>query len=64
MKSGDQLTGVAAENAEERVAAKVVLSELTLADLREHPVVDYDKDEVTRIIGPVDKSPKNSILMV
>ncbi|HBM75647.1 MAG TPA: ethanolamine ammonia lyase large subunit, partial [Clostridiaceae bacterium] len=27
-----------------------VLSHLTLADLRNNPVVDYDKDEVTRII--------------
>lgn len=49
-KSGDQLAGVAAETAEERVAAKVVLSEMTLADLREHPVVPYEIDEVTRII--------------
>ncbi len=49
-KSGDGLAGIAAENAEERVAAKVVLSALTLADLRNHPAVDYDEDEVTRII--------------
>ena len=49
-KSGDTLAGIAAENAAERVAAKVVLSELTLADLREHPAVPYEQDEVTRII--------------
>ena len=49
-KSGDELAGVAAESAEERVAAKVVLSELTLHDLRENPSVGYDEDEVTRII--------------
>lgn len=49
-KSGDKLAGVAAENAEERVAAKVVLSELLLSDLRENPVVPYEEDEVTRII--------------
>ncbi len=49
-KSGDRLAGVAAENAEERVAAKVVLSELLLSDLRENPVVPYEEDEVTRII--------------
>ncbi len=49
-KSGDQLASVAAETAEERVAAKVVLSELTLGDLRENPVVPYEHDEVTRII--------------
>ena len=49
-KSGDKLAGIAAENAEERVAAKVVLSELLLSDLRENPVVPYEQDEVTRII--------------
>ena len=49
-KSGDRLAGIAAESAEERVAAKVVLSELTLADLRNSPAVPYEADEVTRII--------------
>lgn len=49
-KSGDKLAGVAAESSEERVAAKVVLAQLTLNDLFNNPVVDYDKDEVTRII--------------
>ena len=49
-KSGDKLAGIAAENAEERVAAKVVLSELLLSDLRENPAVPYEEDEVTRII--------------
>ena len=49
-KSGDRLAGIAAENAEERVAAKVVLSEMLLSELRENPVVPYESDEVTRII--------------
>ena len=49
-KSGDKLAGVAAQNAEERVAAKVVLAQLQLQDLREYPVVPYEEDEVTRII--------------
>lgn len=49
-KSGDKLAGLAAENAEERVAAKVVLADLLLEDLREHPAVPYEEDEVTRII--------------
>lgn len=49
-KSGDILAGIAAETAEERVAAKVVLSELTLNDLRNTPAVPYEEDEVTRII--------------
>jgi len=49
-KTGDQLAGLAAESAQERVAAKVVLSEVTLKDLRENPAVPYEEDEVTRII--------------
>lgn len=49
-KSGDNLAGVAAGSAEERVAAKVVLSQLTLSDLFNNPAVPYEKDEVTRII--------------
>ena len=49
-KTGDKLAGLAAETAQERIAAKVVLSALTLGDLRENPAVPYEQDEVTRII--------------
>ena len=49
-KSGDKLALLAAESAQERVAAKVVLSGVTLQELREHPAVPYETDEVTRII--------------
>lgn len=49
-KSGDKLAGIAASSAEERVAAKVVLSHITLEELRNNPAVPYEMDEVTRII--------------
>ncbi len=49
-KTGDQLAGLAAETAQERVAAKIVVSNLLLKDLRENPAVPYESDEVTRII--------------
>lgn len=49
-KSGDKLAGIAAESAEERVAAKAVLSHIKLSDLRSNPAVPYEEDEVTRII--------------
>ena len=49
-KTGDKLAGLGAADARERVAAKVVLSAVTLGDLREHPAVPYEEDEVTRII--------------
>lgn len=50
LKSGDTLAGVAASSDPERVAAKEVLSNLLVRDLRENPVVPYEDDEVTRII--------------
>lgn len=49
-KTGDQLARLAAESAQERVAAKVVVANLLLSDLRENPAVPYEQDEVTRII--------------
>ena len=47
-KSGDVLAGIAAESPVERVAARAVLANLTLAELRESPVVPYEDDELTR----------------
>lgn len=49
-RSGDILAGVAALSAQERVAARHVLSELTMADLRNNPVIPYEEDSVTRVI--------------
>ncbi|NCA99186.1 MAG: ethanolamine ammonia-lyase subunit EutB [Clostridia bacterium] len=56
-KSGDKLAGIAADSAEERVAAKVVLSHITLADLRNNPAVPYEEDEVTRVIQDAVNEP-------
>src|SRR3954469_20776887 len=49
-KSGDDLAGVSARDAVERVAARAVLANLTLTELRENPVVPYEEDELTRLI--------------
>ncbi len=49
-KSGDTLAGVGAQSIAERVAAKAVLSQMTLEDLYQNPVIPYEQDEVTRII--------------
>lgn len=48
-KAGDRLMGVAAASESERVAAKIVLSQLTIEDLVENPVIPYEEDEVTRV---------------
>lgn len=49
-KSGDCLAGIAAENGLERIAAKKVLSTLTVEDLLNNPAVSYEDDFVTKII--------------
>ena len=49
-KSGDALAGIAAENAEERVAAQMALAELYLSDFLREEIVPYEEDEVTRLI--------------
>lgn len=49
-KSGDALVGIAASSATERVAAKLVLANLTLEDIYNNPVIPYEEDEVTRVI--------------
>lgn len=49
-KSGDVLAGIAAESEIERVAAKQALSEITLEQLRLNPVLEYEQDEVTKLI--------------
>lgn len=49
-KSGDKLAGIAAETVQQRIAAKAVLSELLVKDIRENPLVPQENDEVSRII--------------
>lgn len=50
MRSGDALAGLAAQSAEERVAAQFALADLPLARFLEQDIVPYDSDEVTRLI--------------
>ena len=59
--SGDILAGVAAASGLERVAAKQVLSELLVRDLRENPVVPYVVPPrglpLAAAVGPHDAAP-------
>ncbi len=50
LRSGDCLAGVAAQSAEERVAAQMCLAEVPLSRFLEEPLVPYEQDEVTRLI--------------
>lgn len=49
-KSGDRLAGIAAESAQERIAARQVLADMPLSRFVDTPAVPSDRDEVTRII--------------
>ncbi|MCM3728632.1 ethanolamine ammonia-lyase subunit EutB [Neobacillus cucumis] len=49
-RSGDELAGISAENMKERMAAKMVLADLTLADIRNHSLLPAEEDEVSRVI--------------
>lgn len=49
-KSGDELAGIAAQDARERMAAKAVLADLTMADIRAEPMLPPEEDEVSRVI--------------
>ncbi len=49
LRSGDVQAGLCAASDRERVAAKRVLSQLTLDDLYEAPSVPYEQDELTRL---------------
>ncbi len=49
-RSGDQLAGLAAESAEERVAAQLCLADVPLTTFLEEPLIPYEDDEVTRLI--------------
>jgi ethanolamine ammonia-lyase large subunit len=49
-RSGDRLAGVAAESAEQMVAARMALADLPLRQFLNETVVPYEADEVTRLI--------------
>lgn len=49
-RSGDYLAGVAAQSAEERMAAKMALADLPLTTFLQQTLIPYEQDEVTRLI--------------
>lgn len=50
LRSGDQLAGLCATSARERVAAQIVLADVPLDRFLSEHVVPYETDEVTRLI--------------
>ena len=49
-RSGDELAGICAASAEERVAARFVLADLPLNRFLNEAIIPYESDEVTRLI--------------
>jgi ethanolamine ammonia-lyase large subunit len=49
-RSGDELAGIAAAGATERVAAQMALADLPLRCFLDEPLTPYESDEVTRLI--------------
>ncbi|MBZ5607559.1 MAG: ethanolamine ammonia-lyase subunit EutB [Acidobacteriia bacterium] len=49
-RSGDDLAGISAATAEERVAAQMALAALPLRAFLDEPVIPYESDQVTRLI--------------
>jgi ethanolamine ammonia-lyase large subunit len=64
-RSGDALAGIAAQSAEERVAAQYALADLPLKHFLETLLIPYETDEVTRLIvdtrDPVAFAPVESL---
>ncbi|SFR04273.1 Ethanolamine ammonia-lyase heavy chain [Enterobacter sp. kpr-6] len=49
-RSGDELAGISAASAEERMAAKMALAEVPLRAILDNPLIPYEDDEITRLI--------------
>ena len=49
-RSGDRLAGIAAESAEQMVAARMALAGLPLKQFLNETIISYEDDEVTRLI--------------
>ncbi len=61
-RSGDELAGIAAAGAEERVIAQMALAEVPLHAFVQEPVVPYETDEVTRLtLDTLDMTALNDV---
>jgi ethanolamine ammonia-lyase large subunit len=50
LRSGDVLAGICANSYEERIAAQIALSNVPLKNFLNEVVIDYEKDDITRLI--------------
>src|SRR5580704_768205 len=64
-RSGDRLAGIAAESAEQMVAARMALADVPLTQFLGEAVIPYEADEVTRLMAAgVSKLMRNQDLIL
>ena len=56
-RSGDELAGIAASSAQQRIAAQHSLADLPLTHFLNEALIPYETDEVTRLILDTSRSP-------
>src|SRR3979490_1811360 len=49
-RSGDRLAGIAADSAQQMIAARIALADVPLKQFLHETVVAYEDDEITRLI--------------
>ena len=49
-RSGDRLAGIAADSAEQMIAARIALADVPLKQFLHETVIPYEDDEITRLI--------------
>jgi ethanolamine ammonia-lyase large subunit len=57
-RSGDELAGIAAISAQQRVAAQMALADLPLAHFHNEALIPYESDEITRLIIDTSRAPQ------
>jgi ethanolamine ammonia-lyase large subunit len=56
-RSGDRLAGIAADSAQQMIAARIVLADIPLKQFLHETVIAYEDDEVTRLIIDTHDAP-------
>jgi ethanolamine ammonia-lyase large subunit len=56
-RSGDRLAGIAADSAQQMIAARIALADVPLKQFLQETVIGYEDDEVTRLIVDTHDAP-------
>jgi ethanolamine ammonia-lyase large subunit len=61
-RSGDELAGIAADSAEQRAIAQMVLADMPLSTFQNDVIIPYENDDITRLI--IDTQDKSALAPV